>query len=270
MLYNYDDKGRTTPVEDEAYGELTENTYDDDGFSAYYLQSRYYEDKFNRFLNADIPDIAYQSKDETNGLNLFAYCNNNPVNGVDPTGFWTCSFNKKGQLMNTYGKIILPTYEPKAWKSVKNSTNCYAYALNIKDKFPNGYSLQPGAISGKHFSKYTTLKKRGVDLVIYQLLTAFKADLAFLKMRFVYQVQPYVGGYCVALVIAYTKKSGLIDYHWYREDSPNSWSHKRGHSSVTNVDARGNKITNPKYANRNYGGINYSVFVGIYRVGVPL
>ena len=61
--------------------------YDDDGFSAYYLQSRYYESEFNRFLNADIPDIAQQSKDEINGLNLFAYCCNDPVNCVDYTGF---------------------------------------------------------------------------------------------------------------------------------------------------------------------------------------
>ena len=40
----------------------------------------------NRFFNADDPDVAKQSKDVPVGMNLFAYCNNDPVNGVDPTG----------------------------------------------------------------------------------------------------------------------------------------------------------------------------------------
>lgn len=61
--------------------------FDDEGLGTYYLQSRYYEASFSRFLNADIPDIARESKDEVNGQNLFAYCNNDPVNHTDPTGY---------------------------------------------------------------------------------------------------------------------------------------------------------------------------------------
>ena len=48
----------------------------------YYLQSRYYNPNWGRFLNAD-------SQINTNGLvsyNMFAYCNNNPVMLVDPDG----------------------------------------------------------------------------------------------------------------------------------------------------------------------------------------
>ncbi|MBE6741557.1 MAG: RHS repeat protein [Ruminococcaceae bacterium] len=52
----------------------------------YYLQSRYYDPSICRFINADIPEIAQYCKDEVNGLNLFAYCCNDPVNNEDPTG----------------------------------------------------------------------------------------------------------------------------------------------------------------------------------------
>ena len=54
----------------------------------YYLQSRYYDPEIGRFIDAD----SYASTDATGLLstNMFAYCENNPVMRVDPTGelFW--------------------------------------------------------------------------------------------------------------------------------------------------------------------------------------
>ena len=51
----------------------------------YYLQSRYYNPTWGRFINADDP--GYMGIDGTPvSYNLFAYCGNNPVMGCDPTG----------------------------------------------------------------------------------------------------------------------------------------------------------------------------------------
>lgn len=50
----------------------------------YYLQTRYYDPEIGRFLNMD--DISYADPEQFHGLNLYAYCGNNPVNYVDPTG----------------------------------------------------------------------------------------------------------------------------------------------------------------------------------------
>ena len=50
----------------------------------YYLQTRYYEPRAGRFLNAD--SVDYIAPDIIGGLNLYAYCNNNPVMYSDPTG----------------------------------------------------------------------------------------------------------------------------------------------------------------------------------------
>ena len=53
----------------------------------YYLQSRYYDPAFGRFINADDPAVLLdEDAGVIGGLNLYAYCNNNPVMYVDPTG----------------------------------------------------------------------------------------------------------------------------------------------------------------------------------------
>ena len=53
----------------------------------YYLKSRYYDPAFGRFINADDPAVLLdEDAGIIGGLNLYAYCNNNPVMYVDPTG----------------------------------------------------------------------------------------------------------------------------------------------------------------------------------------
>ena len=50
----------------------------------YYLQSRYYDPEVGRFISQDLVD--YVQKTDFGGLNLYAYCGNNPVMYVDPSG----------------------------------------------------------------------------------------------------------------------------------------------------------------------------------------
>ena len=49
----------------------------------YYLQSRYYDPAIGRFINAD---NQLSAGSDLTGMNLFAYCGNNSVNRIDPTG----------------------------------------------------------------------------------------------------------------------------------------------------------------------------------------
>ncbi|MDE6000983.1 MAG: RHS repeat-associated core domain-containing protein, partial [Clostridia bacterium] len=50
----------------------------------YYLQTRYYDPEIGRFISQD--SIDYADPETINGLNLYAYCLNNPIMAVDPTG----------------------------------------------------------------------------------------------------------------------------------------------------------------------------------------
>ncbi len=59
--------------------------YYDTETGLYYLNSRYYDPRIGRFINAD--SIAYLAPESINGLNLYAYCGNNPIVYADPYGY---------------------------------------------------------------------------------------------------------------------------------------------------------------------------------------
>ena len=50
----------------------------------YFLQTRYYDPEVGRFLNRD--SVQYADPETINGLNLYAYCLNNPIEYTDPYG----------------------------------------------------------------------------------------------------------------------------------------------------------------------------------------
>ena len=58
--------------------------YYDADTKLYYLKSRYYDPEAGRFISQD--GIEYLNPETINGLNLYAYCGNNPVMRVDENG----------------------------------------------------------------------------------------------------------------------------------------------------------------------------------------
>ena len=60
--------------------------YWDKELNLYYLQTRYYDPETGRFINADGIEYALEQLQQLNGLNLYAYCFNNPIMGVDEDG----------------------------------------------------------------------------------------------------------------------------------------------------------------------------------------
>ena len=71
------DLARRNPIRYRGY-------YLDRETGLYYLNSRYYNPQWRRFISPD--DTAYLDPETPNGLNLYAYCNNDPVNYADPSG----------------------------------------------------------------------------------------------------------------------------------------------------------------------------------------
>jgi RHS repeat-associated protein len=55
----------------------------------YYLQSRYYNPQWGRFVNADDTDVLGVEQGSLLQYNHFAYCLNNPINRTDDSGYWS-------------------------------------------------------------------------------------------------------------------------------------------------------------------------------------
>ena len=60
--------------------------YYDEETGFYYLNTRYYDPEIRRFINMDNPELVAQLAQTPGQLNLYAYCNNNPVAFTDESG----------------------------------------------------------------------------------------------------------------------------------------------------------------------------------------
>ena len=94
VKYSYDAYGNNKGIEDTSgigigsYNPFRyKGYYYDDDTEMYYCKSRFYVPKWRRWLNSD--SINYLEPQNITCLNLFAYCNNNPVMYVDPSGNFT-------------------------------------------------------------------------------------------------------------------------------------------------------------------------------------
>ena len=121
--------------------------YYDEETGFYYLNTRYYDPEIRRFINMDNPELVAQLAQTPGQLNLYAYCNNNPIMYIDPTGEVAIELSLAKLLLIAVGVIaiftvyILITNQNLDFSNVGYALDEVEYTLEtIVDEIINYYS----------------------------------------------------------------------------------------------------------------------------------
>ena len=121
----------------------------------YYLQSRYYNPEWGRFLNCDDTSILLGTQGETHNANMFAYCNNNPVDSTDPTGMYSPS--KAQQYADAWWNSYNPRYKKNDFDCANFVSQClYAGGLATMDNSWHNWEYHVGVF---HTLKHVTISR---------------------------------------------------------------------------------------------------------------
>ncbi len=127
--YSYDSWGNLLKITDGSGNNKTNDTafigyknplryrgyYYDSETKLYYLQSRYYNPEWGRFLNADGFGVVTTSPMTLTDQNLFAYCDNNPIMRMDASGaLWDIIFDAISIIVSAAEVVSNPT-SASAW-----------------------------------------------------------------------------------------------------------------------------------------------------------
>ena len=98
----------------------------------YYLQSRYYDPITGRFLNAD---ALFDTQSGTPlSTNMFAYCENDPINYIDPYGYASYknsyTYNKSSKTYNITTKINIMWTNLTYKYTIKNGVVKFSFEKN--------------------------------------------------------------------------------------------------------------------------------------------
>ena len=158
---------------------------------------------------------------------------------------------------NAANAFTVPPYGPSFWNSSSRQyyNNCYNYSTNVAT---NTFA-QPGAAFAGNRNHITSAN---MNCPAVTWFAALDGTVGYAEgqssLRFMGNTDPgtcALGGTKVALVI-----DPGYDYHWYRLDSNNRWSHKRGQTQAKDRDESGHYIYNPETANR----AGYTEFCGYF------
>lgn len=147
--------------------------YYDQETGLYYLQTRYYDPKVRRFLNADDASVLTKDPEQLTEKNLYAYCDDNPVMYRDDAGMFVITAARVG--LGVLGMVT-------------NVATCYIAAKATGQEFGIGdlavaalAGFAGGYIENNFYATVASVLISGVGTTIYSLVCGDNLKTALWK-----------------------------------------------------------------------------------------
>ena len=185
--YDYDEFGVTTSTGDTFFNEVTFTGSVADASGLLYMNARYYNPTTARFLSQD---TYTGSASDPWTQHLYVYCNNNPVNMIDPTGHvpvYTVAFAKEGGYGGRTGGTPKRIKREYSWSIPFDHSSLYsteeaavlAWAgedkENVRSKEYMSWIIRLKGKNGSNAYIYTEILEGGRNNVIFPLITTFSS-----------------------------------------------------------------------------------------------
>ena len=147
--------------------------YYDQETGLYYLQTRYYDPKVRRFLNADDASVLTKDPEQLTEKNLYAYCDDNPVMYRDDAGMFVITVAQVG--LGVLGMVT-------------NVATCYIAAKATGQEFGIGdlviaaaAGFVGGCIKNNFYATVASILISGVGTTFYSLFCGDNLKTALWK-----------------------------------------------------------------------------------------
>ena len=163
VSYSYDSWGKLISIDGSLKDSVgVKNSYRYRGYrydtetGLYYLQSRYYNAEWGRFINAD--GILGRTG-QLLSHNVFCYCNNDPVNNKDDNGFMCSRATRMSDdggsvsvaFAGTVGYAMHPTHKAYVNNNKNNNKKNKSYLSSKNNESGDNYTTSIGFTFGGHF-----------------------------------------------------------------------------------------------------------------------
>ena len=211
----------------------------------YYLNSRYYDPVVSRFIS---PDVQINADQGPLGMNIYAYCLNNPINRVDVSGNksyeneWAEVFTQEGdtltvehwerdELLYSYAfinkpgvkveKVHITVGDKHHLYTIKNGVVCYELADN-----PPGGKLREATLLGEAI--YNSMKTINPNYLLGRTAGGVASEISLHRFGYKYygfftplnelsfgliKLDQFIYDKCKTIEIGGTKKD-MLDYDY--------------------------------------------------------
>ena len=133
----------------------------------YYLQSRYYNPEWGRFISIDKIDVLVSTPNQLTDKNFYAYCDNDPINRIDNGGeFWEEIGNWLSNAVDSVGDWI-----NEQTQDIVNLVETFEESIVVDAGIGDGVglSIEVSGMEGSFITRndyYTIRKDAGSDFYI--------------------------------------------------------------------------------------------------------